>query len=100
MNMTMGSAVPDWVTPVAWIYIALALLSAVLIAADIYVVRRRQASTATELVRVTSALYLGPFSIAAYVSRGRADTSDVAHDSRHRRAGDRDTRGLRTGCHP
>lgn len=73
MKMTMGSALPDWLTPVAWTYIALALLSAVLIAVDIYLLRRRHDSTAAELVWVTSALYLGAFAIPAYLKQGRAN---------------------------
>lgn len=80
MNMTMGSALPGWVTPLAWIYIALALLSAGVIAVDIYVLRRRHSSAAIELVWVSSALYLGPFAIAFYASRGRVDPTTVRDD--------------------
>lgn len=72
MDMTMRSAVPDWLTPVAWIYIALALLSAVFIAVDIYLSRRRHDSVVTELVWVTSALYLSLFAVPIYMRRGRA----------------------------
>jgi hypothetical protein len=68
----MRSAVPDWLTPVAWAYIALSLLSAAFIAFDIYLLRRRRLSVATELVWITSALYLGPFAVAGYLRRGRA----------------------------
>lgn len=75
MNMPMGSALPDWVTPVAWTYIAASLLSAALIAADIYTLNRRHRSTTTELVWITSALYLGPFAIPAYFRKGRAGTT-------------------------
>lgn len=77
MDMTMGSAVPDWLTPVAWTYITVSLLSAAFIAFDIYAGRRRHAGVATELVWITSALYLGPFAVAAYWRRGRtSDTPD------------------------
>lgn len=69
--MTMRSAVPDWLTPVGWIYIAISMLSAVLIAADIYLNRRRLDGTAIELVWLTSALYLGPFALALYLTKGR-----------------------------
>lgn len=75
MNMPMGSALPDWLTPVAWIYIALSLLSAALIATDIYLRNRRHPSTTTELVWITSALYLGPFAVPAYLSQGRASAT-------------------------
>ena len=88
MDMTMRSAVPDWLTPVAWIYIALALMSAAFIAADIYLRRRRHDSVATELVWVTSALYLSLFAVPLYMRRGRANAasnaggSNAAADSR------------------
>lgn len=72
MNMPMRSAVPDWLTPVAWTYITLSLLSATFIAADIYLFRRRHPLVATEVVWITSALYLGPFAIALYFRHGRA----------------------------
>ncbi|WP_295656663.1 DUF4396 domain-containing protein [uncultured Nocardioides sp.] len=75
MDMTMASAVPDWLTPVAWTYIIVSLLSAAFIAADLYVLRRRQRSVATELVWITSALYLGPFAAPAYLRRGRAHSA-------------------------
>ncbi len=86
MDMPMRSDVPDWLTPVAWTYITLSLVSAALIAVDIYLRRRRHDSLATELVWVTSALYLGPFAVLVYLSRGRANPAtgvtgdDVADD--------------------
>jgi hypothetical protein len=78
MNMTMGSALPDWVTPVAWIYITVSLLSAALISADI--VRRRNHDIAAALVWITSALYLGPLAIPAYLSRGRVNAAGTTRD--------------------
>ncbi len=75
MDMPMEPAVPAWLTPLAWTYIALSLLSAAVIAADIYLARRRHDSVATELVWVTTALYLGPFAIPLYLSRGRTNAS-------------------------
>lgn len=78
--MDMSSTVPGWLTPVAWIYIVLSLLSTALIIADIYVARRRHDSVATELVWITSALYLGPFAIPLYLRRRRIDTSSAPAD--------------------
>ncbi len=75
--MNMATAVPDWLTPVAWIYIALSLLSAALIIADIYVAHRRHVSVATELVWITSALYLGPFALPLYLRLGRTHPSST-----------------------
>lgn len=77
----MSSAVPDWLTPVAWTFISLSLISAALVAADIYLLRRRQAGVATELVWMSSALYLGPFAVAAYVRWGRAERASAVTDS-------------------
>lgn len=69
MNMT--DRVPDWITPIAWLFIALALLSAAAIAYDIYGRRHRHHHLAGELVWITSALYLGPFALPAYARFGR-----------------------------
>ena len=66
MDMQMTNRVPDWLTPVAWTYIALSLIAAAYIAFDIYARRHRHSSVATELVWVTSALYLGPFAVPLY----------------------------------
>ena len=71
MDMSMESPIPSWLTPVAWTFLTLSVLSAAFIAADIYLARRRHNSVATELVWIASGLYLGPFAIAFYLSRGR-----------------------------
>jgi len=76
MDMTR-SALPDWLAPVAWTYITLALLSAAFITFDIYLLRRRHRSVATELVWITSALYLGPFAVAVYLRRGRVNPTST-----------------------
>jgi len=86
--MDMRSAVPDWLTPVAWTYIALSLLSVAVIAADIYLARRRHDSVATELVWITSALYLGPFAIPVYLNRGRAANASSTSAHSDARAAD------------
>jgi len=78
MDMTMSSAVPDWLTPVAWTYLTVSLLSAAVIAFDIYARGRRHDAVAAELVWIASALYLGPFGVAAYLRRGRVDDSSRA----------------------
>ncbi len=70
--MDMASAVPDWLTPVAWTFLALSLLSTALVVADIHLAGRRHATVATELVFITSALYLGPFALPLYLRLGRA----------------------------
>jgi hypothetical protein len=80
MDMDMGSAIPAWLTPVAWIYLTLSVMSAAFIAADIYLGRRRRHSIASELVWIASGLYLGPFAIAFYLNRGRTNTGVAPAD--------------------
>ena len=69
--MTMTNNVPDWLTPIAWTFIAAAIVTAILIAIDIYGRGRRHDTVAAEIVWVTSALYLGPFAFALYSRYGR-----------------------------
>ena len=69
--MAMGSNLPAWVTPVAWTFLVLAVLSAGAILADIYLRGHRQPSRAMEIVWPVTALYLGPFALWAYARWGR-----------------------------
>lgn len=70
--MDMVNNTPGWLTPIAWVFIALALLTAVAIAYDIYVRDRRHDTIAVEVMWIASALYLGPFALLAYRRHGRA----------------------------
>lgn len=88
MDMPMESAVPAWLTPVAWTYLTLSVLSAAFIAADIYLGRRRHNSVATELVWIASGLYLGPFAVAFYLSRGRTNPGAAPGDGTPGKAAD------------
>lgn len=65
-------SLPGWLTPLAWVFLILAAASVAAIAYDIYGRGRRHARTSSELVWVGSALYLGPFALAAYARYGRA----------------------------
>ena len=69
--MTMGSNLPAWVTPVAWAFLILALLSAVAIAFDISAGGHPQRSRAMSVVWPVAALYLGPVALFAYRRWGR-----------------------------
>lgn len=69
--MVMTNNVPDWLTPVAWAFIVAAVITAALIALDIYGRGNRHDTVAGEVVWVTSALYLGPFALALYSRHGR-----------------------------
>jgi hypothetical protein len=69
--MNMRSRVPEWLTPIAWAYIAASLITAAYLTYDIYVRRHRHNSLAEELVWVTSGLYLGPVAAVLYHLYGR-----------------------------
>jgi len=71
----MTTSLPGWLTPVAWVFLALAVASAAAIAYDIYARGRRHDHTAKELVWIGSALYLGPFALALYARQGRAHST-------------------------
>lgn len=71
MTMPMNNNLPSWITPVAWIALAAALLTAVAITVD--VLRRPQGrSTSVDLIWISSALYLGPLAWLLYARHGRS----------------------------
>ncbi|MCO4239197.1 DUF4396 domain-containing protein [Pseudarthrobacter raffinosi] len=70
--MAMESAIPEWLTPVAWIYVAVGVLSAAVVLYDFYGRRYRQSERMMEIVWPITALYLGPFALWAYYRLGRA----------------------------
>jgi len=76
--MQMNSNFPDWLTPVAWVFLALALASAIAIAVDIYARGHRHKTVAAEFVWIASASYLGPFALAIYARYGRTETNPPA----------------------
>ena len=86
MDMQMNPAYPDWLTPVAWAFVALAVVSAVMIAFDIYGRGHRRRTAASELVWIASALYLGPFALVVYARHSAraaavaAQTEDVGSE--------------------
>ncbi len=69
MNMMMS--VPGWLTALSWAWIALAVVSAVVIARDVFVSGRRQPTRAMDVVWPLSALYLGPVAVWLYRRWGR-----------------------------
>ena len=64
-------ALPGWVQPLATVFVALAVLTAVAVAYDIYGRGYRQKVRSMEVVWVLSALWLGPFALALYARTGR-----------------------------
>ncbi|GAB3669153.1 DUF4396 domain-containing protein [Nocardioides korecus] len=75
--MNMQSRVPGWLTPIAWAYIAASIITATYLAYDIYLRRHRHRTVASELVWVTSALYLGPIAGVLYHRYGRTTGSST-----------------------
>ncbi|MCH1865373.1 DUF4396 domain-containing protein [Nocardioides sp. CFH 31398] len=62
----MTSRVPDWLTPVAWTYIAASLVSAAYLGWAVSRLPRGSMHPATALVWITSALYLGPAAVVLF----------------------------------
>jgi hypothetical protein len=62
---------PHWFELVAWASLALAFVSALVIAADIALLGNRQHMAIMNLVFPLSALYMGPVAVWAYFTRGR-----------------------------
>ncbi|KQS54502.1 hypothetical protein ASG36_20565 [Geodermatophilus sp. Leaf369] len=71
MNTTMGAALPDWLTPLAWTYGLLALLSAAMIATDVWARGHRHRTVTAEITWVGAALFLGPAALVLYRRYGR-----------------------------
>lgn len=78
MEMNMGSALPAWMTPLAWVVLTLALISSAVLADDIYRRGHRHPTVATELVWIGSGLFLGPFALLAYRRHGRVTPNTSA----------------------
>ena len=74
MDMEM-QGLPDWVQPIATIFVALSVLTALAVAFDIYGRGHRQRSVAVEAVWIISALWLGPFALPLYARAGRSRTA-------------------------
>ncbi|MCW2584464.1 MAG: hypothetical protein JWQ53_3254 [Klenkia sp.] len=68
---TMGAALPEWLTPLAWTYGVLALLSAAAIAADVWARGHRYRTVTAEISWVGSALFLGPAALVLHRRHGR-----------------------------
>lgn len=64
-------ALPGWVDPLATVFVALAVLTAVAVAYDVYGRGYRQRVRSMEAVWVLSALWLGPFALPLYARTGR-----------------------------
>ena len=71
----MDSLVPDYLYPVAWLFVAVGVISAVITLHDVYSRGFRQDKTAMEAVWAITALYFGPVALLAYYKWARTNTS-------------------------
>ncbi len=70
-----GMTLPGWLTPLAWLFVGLAVIAAVAVTVDIYARGHRQRVRAMEPVWVLSALWLGPLALPLYAKLGRPHSS-------------------------
>ena len=70
MDMEMR-ALPGWVEPLATVFVALAVLTAIAVAYDVFGRGYRQPVRSMDAVWVLSALWLGPLALALYARTGR-----------------------------
>ena len=63
--------VPGWLTALSWVFVAVTVVSAALIAFDVFARGHRQPTRTMDVVWPVSALYLGPIALALYAKWGR-----------------------------
>lgn len=91
---------PGWLTPVAWLFVALAVVAAGAVAVDIYARGYRQRVRPMEAVWVLSALWLGPLTLPLYarLGRPRSDKWQQEHGTTDPQAGAAARGGLPGGA--
>lgn len=62
---------PGWLTALSWVFVAVTVTCAALIAFDVFARGRRQPTRTMDVVWPVSALYLGPLALALYARWGR-----------------------------
>ena len=89
---------PDWVQPIATIFVALAVLTALAVAFDINGRGYRQRSAAVEGVWIISALWLGPFALPLAHTDRSLPHGQVARSARPFRGRGWPRRAPRAAC--
>ncbi|UKF32418.1 DUF4396 domain-containing protein (plasmid) [Clavibacter phaseoli] len=84
-NMTsMSPAFPVWLTPLSWFFVALGVISAVILAYNIFGRRWYQRNRAMNVVWPVAGLFLGPVAIWAFNRWGRSgDAAAPSSQTRH-----------------
>jgi hypothetical protein len=72
---SMEPAFPNWLTPVSWIFVALGVISAIVVLYEIFGRRHRQRNAAMNVVWPVAALFLGPVAIWAFNRWGKSGTA-------------------------
>jgi hypothetical protein len=63
--------VPGWLTALSWVFVAVTVICAAMLAFDIFARGRHQATRTMDVVWPVSALYLGPLALLLYARWGR-----------------------------
>ncbi len=87
------TSLPSWLTPLAWVFVALAVLSALAVIDDIYRRGHRQPVRSMEAVWVLSALWLGPLVFPLYSRVGRPRSTAALRGDRPATDGGEAARG-------
>ena len=87
MNMDMGSSLPAWLTPVAWIYLLVCLVSAGILVYTVYGRGRKPQDRVMAPIWPISALFLGPIALLLFARWGQGHERSGA-------AGDRVSLGI------
>ena len=74
---SMESMVPDYLYPVAWLFVAVGVISAAVILYDVHNRGFRQDKKAMEAIWAITALYFGPVALLAYYKWGRTNSAKV-----------------------
>jgi hypothetical protein len=77
MQMDMMMSVPAWLTALSWAFVVASVVSAAVIAFDVFARGHRQPTRTMEVVWPVSALYLGPFALLLYRRWGRPRSTPV-----------------------
>ncbi|MCL5430328.1 MAG: DUF4396 domain-containing protein [Candidatus Marsarchaeota archaeon] len=71
------SSVPSWMDVIAYVYIAIAIISSLIIMADIFIRGNRQMMPVMDYVWPITSLYLSVFGLWAYWEMGRPDSMNM-----------------------
>lgn len=82
MKMEMGSSVPTWWTPVAWIYLLVCLVSAGVLLYQVYGRGQKPQDRVMAPIWPISALFLGPIAFLLYARWGQGQSGALPADER------------------